>query len=1590
MIFFNIYKVFGVKNIFSRKFLYAWLVLVLSLLFTLLGWAITKYIYEEYAHEHFQIEASEITYHTENKISTLEHIVQSCAGYINTHHSPTPDEWKSYIASLQSSSLFDSIESVGFIRIQKSASGNVEYKVTLSHPVHPYSSIKIGQDLWENPILKEALSRSIDRGKTTLSSPFMIKDEKNHKTMGQVLVYPIYSGQIPPATLEQKRNRIIGFVFAPFYIEHFLEKNHHSFHELHIEIHDLNLNNTPLTIFHSPVKEDIHSTHFHAHTKIPFSGRVWDIHIYPMPQFESELQTREPLKMALIGIVLSISLFMGVALLLQNRRDLEEQNQLSESQRQRLEILLSSSSDGIHIIDPIGKLHLFSASFAQMLDYSPGEMDDFKIQDWDSKLTEQEITSYLSKAMTESITFETVYRTKNGGLLNVEIITKPIMLDGVPYIYCSARDITVRIQRLHDLYLFEELLHNSNDMIFIIRMRDISVEFVNDAVTKTLGYTPEEIKAMGIEGFRRPLETAPENSFHAHLSELEQKRKMTDYAILKRKDGSEFLVEANVKAVSYHNEEYNIAIVRDITEREKILEELQQTATILAEAQRLAKLGSWIYEHKTGKNEWSEESHRILELNSSEEPNLESFLSMVHQKDRPKLRHDYNLSVKNHTSFDDTVRVILPSNTQKFIRVSGEHFYDHDGKVLQSRGMFQDVTETVIAQQTIENDRERLRAIADMGSDWYWEHNSAGVLTHISDNISKTLGYESKELIDKQLINFASASMSIESIAALNELFRKHQRINSFIININAKNGESLVFELNAEPVYSVRKKFIGYRGIARDITVQHTLQKQLIEQNNELRTIFETSRDGIVITDFKGNFLDFNKAYMDITGYSRGELMTMGYADITPPDQVESVYQQALKLLEGEPYVNITKTTIDKNKKPHTISMTLTLMPDHQRILAAIKDITEQQTKANELAETYERLKMATEAANIGIWIWNIHDNALIWDEKMFHIYHMPLEKRETGLKYDDWISRVHPDDMLNTEEALQNALSGVAPYNLIFRIRFDEGILKYIQATAVVKYDSAGKPVTMVGINRDVTNDKTIEQALIKAKTAAEEANHAKSNFIANMSHEIRTPLNGLIGLTELTLKTELTAQQYDYLKKADQSAKALMNVINDILDYSKIEAGKFTLDIHPFNLKELLEIVYDLFEYKALEKHIDFEIDIYSDVPVYLKGDSLRITQVLINLVGNALKFTDQGSVRVQISHHSSNDTHEFLFQIIDTGIGISSENLDNLFEPFSQADPSSIRKYGGTGLGLAISKELIHLMNGELTASSILGHGSTFAFNIPLKFADESEIISHIEPKDENLELTSHHILLVEDNEINQVVASEKLKHYGIEVTIAPNGLEAVEMFKNRTFDLIFMDLQMPVMDGFEATRQIRSLQSGSTVPIIALSAAAMKEDRDLALQAGMNDHISKPIITSDLEKILQRYLITAQQDQSFSPAEKEVDDSMKMHSIHFEELKHSLNHNHEIIVKLFLSFSQQYTNHQSVFAERFEHPQDFDLYIHKLKGISGNLHMEKLYALSGEYAQHKSDDTLHAIEHELANVLFIVHSYLKENISENQD
>jgi PAS domain S-box-containing protein len=493
-------------------------------------------------------------------------------------------------------------------------------------------------------------------------------------------------------------------------------------------------------------------------------------------------------------------------------------------------------------------------------------------------------------------------------------------------------------------------------------------------------------------------------------------------------------------------------------------------------------------------------------------------------------------------------------------------------------------------------------------------------------------------------------------------------------------------------------------------------------------------------------------------------------------------------------------------------------------------------------------------------------------------------LKSDEFSGAYEAWSKSLFKEDYERMTGEVQAALRGEKDFDSEFRVRWPDGSVHFIHGIAQTIRDRAGRPLRMVGINYDITAQKQAEKELLQhrahleelvrdrtralsvAVAEAESATQAKGEFLANMSHEIRTPLNAILGMTQLTLRTDLTEKQEDYVKKINVAANSLLGIINDILDFSKIEAGRLEMETREFDLQEVFDMVTTIVGHKAQEKGLKLTMNLSSDVPKRLIGDPLRLGQVLINLCSNAIKFTSQGEITVKASMVSTGANKcQISFSVRDTGIGMDEQQTHLLFQPFSQVDSSHTRKYGGTGLGLAISRQLVHLMGGEIGVDTHPGQGSEFYFTATFRPVTEVKMQSTEQSKEQEEEaqliaqIRGLRVLLVEDNEINQQVAQEVLGEYaGVNVTIAQNGLEALEFLKTGIFDVVLMDVQMPVMNGYEATMKIRQMPHLKDLPVIAMTANAMAQDRERSLASGMTDFLSKPFVPPELFAILAKY------------------------------------------------------------------------------------------------------------------------------------
>lgn len=602
-------------------------------------------------------------------------------------------------------------------------------------------------------------------------------------------------------------------------------------------------------------------------------------------------------------------------------------------------------------------------------------------------------------------------------------------------------------------------------------------------------------------------------------------------------------------------------------------------------------------------------------------------------------------------------------------------------------------------------------------------------------------------------------------------------------------------------------------------------------------------------------------------------------------------------------------------------------------------------------LYERDERLSLALRSADAGTWNWDVKTNQIMCDEYLHRLF--GLEPQTNPSRFETIFNFIHPDDRKRVDDEIKEALLSKKDYESEYKIILPDGQQRCFATRGHIFRNEKGDAIKMSGICWDITQRKSNEEELRKAKEQAEllaeqanSANKAKSAFLAAMSHEIRTPLNGIIGMTSLAEKTTLTAEQSKMIDTIRLSGEALMSVINDVLDFSKIESGQMDIEFIEFNLYKLISDIVDLFYTQVEQKKIKLNFSIAPNVPLYIKGDPAKLRQILTNILSNSVKFTQKGEINVRVLVQASssddalstNNTAQLRFEIQDTGIGISHEAYSRLFQPFSQGDVSTSRKYGGTGLGLVICQRLVNLMHGTMGVDSISGIGTRFWFTIKLEAAENNHpslLQNDICLPDDTFILDNQyfHILLAEDNSVNQMVSLQLLKQLGYTVDSVENGIEAVNAFRSTNYDLILMDCQMPEMDGYLASEMIRKLHSrnSKTVPIIALTAHALKGEKEKCLAAGMNDYLSKPININHFKNMLDKWLHS-----------NYINNLNEMVSI-TERTKSIFDNNNnstQAFLDCFISSTNEILGELTSAIKQHDN-EKMKLLIHRLKGSAGN-------------------------------------------------
>jgi PAS domain S-box-containing protein len=799
-------------------------------------------------------------------------------------------------------------------------------------------------------------------------------------------------------------------------------------------------------------------------------------------------------------------------------------------------------------------------------------------------------------------------------------------------------------------------------------------------------------------------------------------------------------------------------------------------------------------------------------------------------------------------------------------------------------------------EEALKRSEEKYRTLVENLNDVIFTLDNAGRIIYVSPVVEQLLGHKPKEVIGEDFAAFIHP----EDLPGLKDSFYNTMqgKLEPYEFRIRDNRNQYRHVRTSSRLDIDENGRTLGITGLLSDITEQKQKEDAKQESESKMAAIIEFLPDATFVIDLQGKVIAWNRAMEEMTGVNKKDMIGQGdhaYAipfygerrrqllDLLDKDdkEIASNYQYVQR--KGNTvYAEIFTPALFGGRGAHIWATGAPIFDAKGKRLGAIesiRDITVSKSAKEELQESKDYLEKIINSIGDPIFVKNRQHQFVLVNNAFCALSGRSCEELLGKTDYDFFPAEQVDIFLEKDERVFETGKENVNEE----KITDSQGKDRTIITKKTLYADNSGNKF-IVGIIRDITERKCAEEELhetnlqLKLSIAkanelavlARKANAAKSEFLANMSHEIRTPLNGVIGMTGLLLDTDLNSEQQEYAQTIQSSGEALLALINDILDFSKIEARKLVMEMQDFDLAGVLKYTTDLLARSAREKGLEVTCMVEPDVPMQLRGDAGRLRQILANLGGNGVKFTNRGRVQILVKVEKEEETNITLrFSVSDTGIGIPANRLKALFTPFTQADGSTTRKYGGTGLGLAISKQLAQMMDGKIGAESTEGVGSTFWFTARFEKTANSahSLTSSAEaaPMAADPALTlpdTVRILLAEDNPVNQRVALAMLKRLGCRTDVVANGREAVEALQNVPYDLVLMDCQMPVMDGFEATRAVRQKEAASSspsIPIIAMTASAMQADREKCLQAGMSDFIAKPVQPGELAEMLARWL-----------------------------------------------------------------------------------------------------------------------------------
>lgn len=976
----------------------------------------------------------------------------------------------------------------------------------------------------------------------------------------------------------------------------------------------------------------------------------------------------------------------------------------------------------------------------------------------------------------------------------------------------------------------------------------------------------------------------------------------------------------------------------------------------------------------------------------------------LHSDDLKSLYTKWNQALLNEGAFNCEIRVRhVLSNDEVWMQLNVAPVLDAKGELVRFNGAMLDITDLKRSQEIIQNNEQKLWALFENTSDQVWSVDSNYRLLYCNSAVKKVI----KSLTGEELYtgyDLKKNSHKYKHSERLLKLCEKalngeHFKVEAEVVS---KGGVSLIVEHYFHPIEE-NGQVRGFTAITRDISTYKSYERQLLEYKEDMEMLFENTSDNIISTNLQGRIIQCNQNFVSTIEEVRGNRLEKGdyITHDNLPVFLRSFWEECLgRVANGERF----NKDLVINKGSHFRIFENNVQPifKNDRVIGMTifgREITGRKLAENELNRYHQGLKLLNQLSM---------ESSLSTDQ-------MIQKALQTVGQYLDmpvgFVTHFLPDRQIVCEYASNNSAE-VKMYpgltadldSTFSKLIFETGKGLFVHdrkhalevnSTTLHEYAMSSYVGVPLWVNSKLRgsvcfvsdqsrsepfDEKSIEllkllsrwigtlmerqlheNTLISAKEKAEEASRAKADFLSNMSHEIRTPLNAILGTTHFLLQDKPQEHQIENLNLLKFSGENLLSLVNDVLDINKIESGNIVLEQIDFNLKNLLESSCKAFDMMGQEKQLRLKLQYEPDLNTWFKGDPTRLTQVINNLLSNALKFTHQGSVELGCFLKESQGEQALIrFEIKDTGVGIPPEKHQKIFERFTQANTTTSREFGGSGLGLSIVKNLLELMGSQIRLESEEGSGSVFSFDLPLQIVEE-QMVQNSSGKNADYDFSdfSLHVLLAEDNEANQAIFKQFMKRWGIKLSVASNGVEALEMVQSKTFDMVFMDLQMPEMDGCEATRRIRALEDAyfRQLPIVALSASLEQEVIENATSTGMVDYISKPFNPDELNGLILRYytLSPLQTKHSKQLPKVRLSESGQAESDQNKEQTAAQNHDNSrgAIDELTIEATEQ--------AIR-ELAKEDDSFVAELS---------YLYRLNIEELQHKFAEAVHAREKEVA-------------------